>query len=151
MMGNMQLIEIETGLLMLLTFRRQYQTKIGAWIRVEIYPSTLGTPSSNIMIFAKIKTWTLHNYQINYYNCDDHLHHGHHHYQQHHHALYIPHEEQDGRHASGRITVTPHIWLSKLHCCNERRPTKLYCTQLAIWLRLFFCTTKQLSSKDAPY
>ena len=151
MMGNMQLIEIETGLLMLLTFRRQYQTKIGAWIRVEIYPSTLGTPSSNIMIFAKIKTWTLHNYQINYYNCDDHLHHGHHHYQQHHHALYIPHEEQDGRHASGRITVTPHIWLSKLHCCNERRPTKLYWTQLGIWLRLFFCTTKQLSPKDISY
>ena len=51
----------------------------------------------------------LHNYQINYYNCDDHLHYGHHHHQQHHHALYIPHEEQDGRHASGRITVTPHI------------------------------------------
>ena len=87
------------------------------------------------------------------YNCDHHLHHGHRHYQHrhHHHALYITHEEQDGQRASGRITVTPHIWLSKLHCCNERRPTKLYCTQLAIWLRLFFCTAKQLISKDTPY
>ena len=126
-MGNMQLIEIETGLLMImiLTFRRQCRTKIYVWSREEIYPSnTLGTISSSIWIFAKIKTWTRHNCQITYYNGGRHLHYGRHH---HHHAFYITHEEQDGLHASGRITVTPHIWLSKLHWCNERRPTKLFC------------------------
>ena len=150
-MGNMQLIEIATGLLIVWTSRRQCQTKFDVWIREEIYPSnnTLGTTSSSIRIFCENQNRNTSQLSNQLYNCDHHLHHGHRH---HHHALYITHEEQDGQRASGRITVTPHIWLSKLHCCNaERRPTKLYCTQLGIWLRLFFCTTKQLSSKDKPY